>query len=92
MKIEQKRLDKYIKNLHVSNCPICGKSDWSMTDRVFEVSELTNKISRTGNNVIPIVPITCDNCGNTYFINALRAGLIDKEEQAENENDEHEDK
>ena len=40
MKIEQKRLDKYIKNLHVSNCPICGKSDWSMTDRVFEVSEL----------------------------------------------------
>ena len=24
-----------------------------------------------------MVPLTCDNCGNTYFINALKSGLID---------------
>ena len=37
-------------------------------------------------STFPIVPLTCNNCGNTYFINALVAKLIDPQEQSQNDN------
>lgn len=32
-----------------------------------------------GSALIPIVPVTCDNCGNTVLINGIMAGVVDRE-------------
>ena len=71
MKIEINSLEAYLATLNESTCPLCGNTDWDITDKVFKVAEFDNDQS-----TIPIVPLVCTNCGNTYFINALVAKLI----------------
>jgi hypothetical protein len=50
-------------------CPYCGGRGWEVGTPV-EVRLLS------GDAMSPAVPILCDTCGNTVFINAIRAGLI----------------
>ena len=35
-----------------------------------------------GSALVPVVPITCGNCGNTVLINAIVAGLVNREGEA----------
>lgn len=38
-----------------------------------------------GGQVIPIIPITCDNCANTLFVNAILSGVLKANEVEKNE-------
>lgn len=29
--------------------------------------------------MIPVVPFTCDRCGYTFFINAIKAGVVSQD-------------
>lgn len=84
MKIEDKKIDEYIKKISVSNCPLCGNNNWTITDRVLQLTEFRTENVEGTNTLFPVIPLTCQNCGNTYFINVLVAGLIDKPNQKEN--------
>ena len=59
-------------------CPYCG-GNWVISNKVFELREFQN-----GNIVIgvgpiqPVVPVTCDNCGNTVLINPLVLGALEE--------------
>lgn len=89
MKIEEKRMTEYIKKISVSTCPLCGDNNWNITDKVLQLTEFNAKGAK--GYAFPVIPLTCQNCGNTYFINVLVAGLIDKpnsKENAANENTE----
>lgn len=77
MRVEQDRLQLYLKKIHGTPCPLCGSNHWDLSDTVFYVSEFDPKTIRLGGNMFPIIPLTCRNCGNTYLINALVAKLID---------------
>ena len=77
MKVEQSKLNEYLKKIHGSVCPLCGNIHWNISDQVFQAVEFDYKGILTGGASFPMVPLTCDNCGNTYFINALKSGLID---------------
>lgn len=60
-------------------CPLCGGTGWSVTDRSFELREFNDgKLVMGGANasVIPLIPVTCEKCGNTVLINALVADLL----------------
>ena len=59
---------------------------WEITDTVFQAIEFDHKSLFINGSTFPIVPLTCNNCGNTYFINALVAKLIDPQEQSQNDN------
>ena len=79
MKLSQEKLNNYLKKIHGSICPLCNNNKWTISDQVFQALEFDYEGLLIGGTSYPIVPLTCQNCGNTYFINALISGLIDKE-------------
>lgn len=64
---------------HAAVCPMCGGREWNATDKIFELREFNEGNAVIGgakSAVFPIIPVTCKNCGNTVFINALTTGLL----------------
>lgn len=66
-------------------CAVCGGSRWDVNDHLL-VSSLRPvpdgepvKLGTTiigGGLQIPMVIVVCSHCGNTHFINLLRAGIL----------------
>lgn len=65
------------KWLH-QQCPICEHSTWNVDD-VVELRQFEGGTLVLGgqSTIIPLVPITCNNCGYTFFINALKSKTIE---------------
>jgi hypothetical protein len=61
-----------------ANCIVCGQNNWQIGE-VFELRAFHggNLVLGGGNPVLPVFPVSCNVCGNTVFINALRAGVVD---------------
>lgn len=60
-------------------CQMCGIGNWNISDSIYELREFNEgQLALGGGPIIPVVPITCDNCGNTVFVNAIKAGLIEQ--------------
>jgi hypothetical protein len=60
-------------------CPMCRKGNWSVSEDIFEMRKFNNGNLVIGGpeaKIIPLVPITCSNCGKVVFVNAIVAGLI----------------
>jgi hypothetical protein len=56
-------------------CSLCGVTAWNIEPELAELRFLsTSGALRLGVPVIPLVVLTCTNCGNTLLINAVRAG------------------
>jgi len=61
-------------------CPMCTLGNWTVSDKVFELHEFHGgDFVIGGTPLIPVVPVTCDNCGNTVLVNALLSGALEKE-------------
>ncbi len=55
-------------------CPLCNTEKWNVSDKLFEIRELS--VSKEENaDVCPIIPITCDTCGNMILLNAIYLGF-----------------
>ena len=58
-------------------CPICGGGPWNVSDDVFEIRDYNNgNLVIGGGPIVPVIAVTCMNCGNTIFVNAILAGAI----------------
>ncbi len=63
-------------------CPMCHHGAWSVQDSVFELREFHHgNMVIGGSALVPVVPVTCNNCGNIVLINAIMAGAVEREEQ-----------
>jgi len=91
MKVEKEKLDAYLKKIHGSPCPLCGNNRWEISDQVFQALEFDYKGIQIGGATFPMVPLTCVTCGNTYFINALIAKLIEPQKSIETNNSQTDD-
>jgi predicted RNA-binding Zn-ribbon protein involved in translation (DUF1610 family) len=62
------------------NCPMCGENSWNVSDKIFELREFHNGNLVVGkeSTIFPVFPVSCNNCGNSIFVNALIAGAIQK--------------
>lgn len=58
------------------SCPMCGKGPWTVQDKVFQLSEYHGGSLVVGGPLIPLVPVTCTNCGYTVVVNAILSGAI----------------
>ena len=59
-------------------CQMCCEGNWNISDTIFELREYNQgSLVIGGGPIIPVIPITCDNCGNTILINAIKAGVIE---------------
>ncbi len=70
---------KFIAHLQAkwkgSACPLCKTGNWSVSDKVYELREFHGGNMVIGSGaIVPIVPVTCDNCGNTVLVNSILAG------------------
>ena len=62
-----------------SPCPMCHSSSWNLSDKIFELREFNNGslvLGGPSSAITPVIPVTCTNCGNTIFVNALTAGFL----------------
>ena len=67
-------LDEKIPDMNA--CPLCKKKQWSISDTVWQLPEYFQGGLRVGGPIFPVISITCNNCGNTYFLNAVVAGIV----------------
>jgi hypothetical protein len=58
------------------SCPMCGTGPWNVQDRVFQLSEFHDGNMVIGGPLIPVVPVTCGNCGYTVVVNAILSGAL----------------
>lgn len=86
MKLSNEQKDKAVNKLkeftNTSICNMCGSRNWIVNDTFFEMREFNGGGFKVGGNVaiFPVIAITCERCSNTYFFNAIRLGLINKNE------------
>jgi hypothetical protein len=76
-------VEKFIDHLNSkwqnTPCPMCKDSNWTVSDKVFEMREFHGVNMFLGSGSIqPVIPVTCNNCGNSIMVNALVTGAIDK--------------
>jgi len=86
MKLTQEQVERFIATLDAKwpdpkICPVCGNTTWDTVDVVFELkSYVAEQESDEEATVMPLVPLTCKNCGNTILINVLTIGVLPAEE------------
>jgi ribosomal protein S27AE len=52
-------------------CPYCGAKDWRLGEDIVRIPIFGSA------NAYPAFPVVCGNCGQTAFVNAVQAGLIE---------------
>lgn len=88
MDIQRKRLEKFVDGKNIPVCSFCGNNSWSISSKIFQLLEFDTNGLTLGGPTYPVVPITCNHCGNTLLINALVANLIDPPEDNSPEKEE----
>jgi hypothetical protein len=78
-KVDSEKLLNHLKSKWQGRpCQMCNTGNWNISDSIFELREYNQgNLILGGGPIIPVVPITCENCGNTIFVNAIKAGLIE---------------
>jgi len=80
--IERKILDFINKKVpDIGACPLCKENRWSVSDTIWEVQEFFQSGLKLGSPKMPLISLTCANCGNTYFLNAIVAGIVKSEKK-----------
>jgi len=82
MKLTKEQCEKLIKlvatNKPTQTCPICGSELFGISDTVYMLMECTGKnlVIGQGQSFAPIFSASCEKCGYTFLINALKSGII----------------
>ncbi len=62
-------------------CPMCGEMSWQVDTRIYQLMEFAKGNFVVGGPVIPLIPVTCKNCGNTVLLNALVCGAVKNDDK-----------
>ena len=69
-------------------CPVCGNNKWNLSNLVYEIKEYEKEENVIGSKrVIPLISLTCKNCFNTLLFNAIKLGIIGKDEENNKDSD-----
>lgn len=55
-------------------CAVCGSSNWALQSHLVATPIFTDAI-HIGGETYPYVVLTCNHCGNSHFLNAVRLGV-----------------
>ncbi len=69
----------------ISRCPLCGaSSSFTAMPDIMELRQFCHgKTIFGGVSIVPLVVLTCSECGNTVFINALQTKTIKEESDSQ---------
>ena len=62
-----------------SECPFHGPTTWALGDVMAAALAYVPVGGQSINKVYPLVVLTCNTCGYTVFVNAIRIGLTQPE-------------
>lgn len=75
MKIDgDKIINELTEKWKNKNCPYCN-GEWLVNEKLYKLSEY-KEVFLYDKSIIPLITITCNNCGNTVLVNPLVLGLI----------------
>jgi hypothetical protein len=61
-------------------CSVCGTNKWNFSGGFINLTLSKNpKSTLLGGPGLPLVPLSCANCGNTHFLNLLILGVTQEE-------------
>lgn len=74
-------------------CPVCSNNQFVLTEGFANVS-LSDRFGGIvlGGSTLPNVPIVCNNCGNTFFLNLRVLGFSEEDFKEEGKEDSKENK
>ena len=85
MEVKLEKLDKkkFIEHLNKKwgkrSCPMCGANSWNISEKTYELREFKEGPLVVGGSIVPIILVTCTNCGNSVFVNAIVANIVKPE-------------
>ena len=83
----EKFLQEINQKWNNKNCPMCSHNSWQVDRNTVTVLRLNeNGGIQLGGQVMPLVAITCMNCGNTVFVNPLVIKTVDVDDDEEKNN------
>lgn len=59
-------------------CPICGKNSFVLDSNLLSPININDGNINIGTSLMPLVAITCTNCGHVMFFNAKALGCLDE--------------
>ncbi len=62
-------------------CPYCRGPEWNVENKMFELREYNKGnlyLGGPNSSIVPVVPVTCSNCGHTVLVNALVAKVMEE--------------
>ena len=62
-------------------CPICGSNNWTVAPDPQQLMRFAGGSLVVGGAVIPVVAVTCTNCGYTRLFNPLVLGALEATEE-----------
>jgi predicted nucleic-acid-binding Zn-ribbon protein len=85
MKLTRSQTKMLLDNLdqkwkHPQDCPICHSIEWKIPQSLLELREYEEGdiiAYPKDSAIIPLVAVTCINCGYTLLFNAITAGILD---------------
>jgi hypothetical protein len=76
-KLDAARTIEYLQRKWLGNpCPMCRVSSWNVQGSVYQLLQFNPSALVVGGPVVPVIPVVCNNCGNTVLVNAITAGLL----------------
>ena len=76
-KLDATRLIEHLRTKWLGTpCPMCHVVNWTVQDSIYQLLQFNQGVLRIGGPVIPVIPVVCNNCGNTVLVNAITAGLL----------------
>lgn len=60
-------------------CTFCAHREWEITDALFGLPEWLSGGIALDRKIMPIVTLTCGNCGHVLLFNAVRLGVLGTE-------------
>jgi hypothetical protein len=81
-KIDSNRLIEHLRKKWKGHpCNMCGIGDWNVQDVAYELRQVSAAALALGGPLIPVIPVVCNNCGNTVLVNAITAGVMKSEQE-----------
>lgn len=84
MKLSEERVNKVYDFLEEEsigdNCDLCGDGSLHLSPNVFEFEAYSPgglAFERITDTVYPIAVFTCEQCGNTVILNAIKVGIVE---------------
>jgi len=89
LSLQQQQIVRDALSSHNTTCSVCGLPHFVIIDKLYELREFNdgNLIVGGDSSILPLVIISCMNCGNLITMSAIKLGLLNTQEKVVHDNE-----